>query len=62
MEVGDVFGLLIVVVGLVSLIIYLSRRSFALQEKKLETEARLAALLGGWRDRPPAPFGNIRRI
>ena len=43
MEVGDVFGLLIVVVGLVSLIIYLSRRSFALQEKKLETEARLAA-------------------
>jgi ABC-type phosphate transport system auxiliary subunit len=43
MEVGDVFGLLIVVVGLVSLIIYLSKRGFALQEKKLETEARLAA-------------------
>ncbi len=43
MEVGDVFGLLIVVVGLVSLVMVLSRRSFALQEKKLEVETRLAA-------------------
>jgi hypothetical protein len=40
---GDVFGLLIVVVGFASLIIYLGKRFFALREKQLEVDARLAA-------------------
>jgi ABC-type phosphate transport system auxiliary subunit len=40
---GDVFGLLIVVAGLASLIMYLAKRFFALREKQLEIEARLAA-------------------
>lgn len=40
---GDVFGLLIVVVGFASLIIYLAKRFFALREKQLEVDARLAA-------------------
>jgi hypothetical protein len=40
---GDVFGLLIVVAGMASLIMYLAKRFFALREKQLEVEARLAA-------------------
>lgn len=40
---GDVFSLLIVVVGLATLIMYLARRIFALREKQLEVDARLAA-------------------
>lgn len=40
---GDVFGLLIVVVGLASLVMYLAKRFFALREKQLEVDARLAA-------------------
>lgn len=40
---GDVFGLMIVVVGFASLIIYLAKRFFALREKQLEVDARLAA-------------------
>src|SRR5206468_117133 len=43
MEPGDVFGLLIVVVGFASLIMYLARRFFALREKQLEVDAQLAA-------------------
>lgn len=40
---GDVFGLLIVVGGLAVLIMYLAKRFFALREKQLEVDARLAA-------------------
>ncbi len=40
---GDVFGLLIVVAGLGSLIFYLAKRFFSLREKQLEVDARLAA-------------------
>ena len=40
---GDVVGLLIVVVGLATLTMYLARRFFALREKQLEVDARLAA-------------------
>jgi hypothetical protein len=40
---GDVFGLLIVVVGFASLVMYLARRFFALREKQLEVDAQLAA-------------------
>ena len=40
---GDVVGLLIVVVGLATLIMYLARRFFALRDKKHEVDARLAA-------------------
>lgn len=40
---GDVFGLLIVVAGLASLIMYLGKRFFAFREKQLEVDARLAA-------------------
>jgi hypothetical protein len=40
---GDVFSLLIVVVGFASLVMYLARRFFALREKQLEVDARLAA-------------------
>ena len=40
---GDVFGLLIVVVGFAALVMYLARRFFALREKQLEVDARLAA-------------------
>lgn len=40
---GDVFGLLIVVAGLASLIIYLAKRFFSFREKQLEVDARLAA-------------------
>ncbi len=40
---GDVFGLLIVVAGLASLVIYLAKRFFSLREKQLEVDARLAA-------------------
>ena len=43
MQPGDVFGLLIVVVGFASLIMYLARRFFALREKQLEVDAQLAA-------------------
>lgn len=43
MGVGDVFGLLIVVAGLASLIIYMAKRFFAFREKQLEVDARLAA-------------------
>src|SRR3569832_1131493 len=40
---GDVFGLLIVVAGLASLIKYMAKRFFSLREKQLEVDARLAA-------------------
>ena len=40
---GDVFGLLIVVAGLATLIIYLGKRFFTFREKQLEVDARLAA-------------------
>jgi len=40
---GDVFGLLIVVAGLASLIMYMAKRFFSLREKQLEVDARLAA-------------------
>ena len=40
---GDVFGLLIVVAGLASLVIYLAKRFFSLREKQLEIDARLTA-------------------
>ena len=40
---GDVFGLLIVVVGLASLVMYMAKRFFSLREKQLEVDARLAA-------------------
>jgi ABC-type phosphate transport system auxiliary subunit len=40
---GDVFGLLIVVAGFASLMMYLARRFFALREKQLEIDARLTA-------------------
>ena len=40
---GDVFGLLIVVAGLATLIIYLAKHFFAFREKQLEVDARLAA-------------------
>lgn len=40
---GDVFGLLIVVAGLASLIMYLGKRFFSFREKQLEVDARLAA-------------------
>jgi hypothetical protein len=40
---GDVFGLLIVVVGLAGLIFYLAKRFFSLREKQLDVDARLAA-------------------
>jgi len=43
MGLGDVFGLLIVVAGLASLVIYLAKRFFSLREKKLEIDARLTA-------------------
>ena len=40
---GDVIGLLIVVAGLASLIMYLGKRFFSFREKQLEVDARLAA-------------------
>jgi len=40
---GDVFGLLIVVVGLASLVMYMAKRFFSFREKQLEVDARLAA-------------------
>jgi hypothetical protein len=40
---GDVFSLLIVVVGFATLIMYLARRFFALREKQLEADVQLAA-------------------
>jgi hypothetical protein len=40
---GDVFGLLIVVAGGATLLIYLAKRFFAFREKQLEVDARLAA-------------------
>ena len=43
MQPGDVFSLLIVVVGMASLVMYLAKRFFALREKQLEVDARLAA-------------------
>src|SRR3954462_6459655 len=43
MGVGDVFSLLIVVVGAASLIIYLAKHFFAFRGKQLDVDARLAA-------------------
>jgi len=43
MQPGDVFGLLIVVVGLSAGIMYLAKRFFSFREKQLEVDARLAA-------------------
>jgi|SRR6185369_716490 len=40
---GDVFSLLIVVVGLASLVMYMAKRFFSFREKQLEVDARLAA-------------------
>jgi hypothetical protein len=43
MQPGDVFSLLIVVVGLAGGIMYLAKRFFSFREKQLEVDARLAA-------------------
>ena len=43
MSPGDTFGLLIVVVGIVSILLYMARRFFSFREKQLEAETRLAA-------------------
>ena len=43
MSPGDTFGLLIVVVGLVSIMLYMARRFFSFREKQLEAETLLAA-------------------
>src|SRR4029078_13651321 len=40
---GDLFGLLIVVVGLASLVMYMAKRFFSFREKQLQVDARLAA-------------------